>query len=448
MKRTPFLRLVIAAMLGVGTSVAPLVLLMFGIIQFNIIRLVGESQVTATFGICAGIASFAIVFLNPLGGWIADHTYVTIGRRRFWILVGSLGGCVCMYLFSQAENIPQLTIGWIAAQFFYSMVTTACFSIVPEQVDQEKFGRVSGFIGAAPPVFVMLGSMIVMGYFSEVSVQNKIIMIAVAQVVAGLIAAIMIIEPPSRKPEITHAEENISNSVQKDSFYPSIKKYPEYTLALLTKLFINFTNAGLSMTTLFYIARFHMDEKSIFELNALMSTGIALMVLSGILGGFLSDKVKKQKPFVILSALITGLCMIAFAFSHNITLVIIANFIFNFGFGMYNAVDNALVNRILPSKKNYAKDISIMNVTTNLTSSLVNFMAPAIISLGVFLLNDDGYTFFFLVLACFAILSALVVFPIPEIGSPLKRDLVKEKINSEDTVSYEEKESEETKVAI
>jgi len=425
MKTTPFHRLVVAAMLGVGTSIAPLVLLMFGIIQFNIIRLVGESAVTETFGMCAGIASFAIVVLSPLGGYIADRTYVSMGRRRFWIVAGSVCSFGCMYAFANAESIPYLTVSWIAAQFFYGMVSTSCFSIVPEQVEQERFGRVSGLLGAAPPIFVMLGSLVVMGYFSEISVQSKIIMIASVQLVSGIVSALLIIEPPFEKSVTTIDADKNTRLEKKSSFYPSLIKYPEYTLALLTKLFINFTNAGMSMLTLFYIARFSMDEKSIFELNALMSTGIALMVGSGLLGGFLSDKIKMQKPFVILSALISGVCMVSFAFSHNINFIIAANFVFNFGFGMYNAVDNALVNRILPSKENYAKDISIMNVTTQLSSSLVTFIAPAIIAVGVSLMGDDGYTFFFLVLAAFSVLSALVVFPIPEMGSPLKRELIK-----------------------
>lgn len=420
MKKTPYKRLVAAAMLGVGTSVAPLVLLMFGIIQFNIIRLVGENQVTAVFGMCAGISSFAIVVLSPLGGYIADRTWVSFGRRRFWIVTGSVLAAICMYFFANAASIAELVITWVLAQVFYGMVTTSCFSVVPEQIDQEKFGRVSGLIGAAAPVFVMLGSMVIMGYFSATSVHDKVLMIAGTQLVGGIIAALMIIEGPSVKPQ----KESAGPGVQprKHGFYPSISRYPEYSWALLTKLLINFTNAGLSMTTLFYIARFAMDEKSIFELNALTSTGIALMVASGLIGGYLSDKVRKQKPFVIVAALITGICMIAFAFAHNIILVVIANFIFNFGYGMYNAVDNALINRILPSKEDYAKDISIMNVTTQLSSSLVNFVAPTLIAFGAAFYGDDGYTFFFLVLAAFSILSALAVFPIPEIGQSLKRD--------------------------
>jgi MFS family permease len=417
MNITPFWRLVTAAMVGVGTSIAPLVLLMFGMIQFNIIRIVGEIKVTETFGICAGIASFSLVFLSPLGGYIADRTTVNFGRRRFWMVIGSIAGFICMYFFANANNITELTITWIGAQFFYGMVSTACYSIVPEQIAKEKFGRVSGLIGAATPACVMVGSMIVMGLYSEIPVQQKIMIIAVAQIIGGIIAALLVNEKPFKR-EMTHpAQQKVKNYI-----YPSFKKFPEFTWGLLTKLLINFTNAGLSMATLFYIARFHMNEKSIFELNALTSSGIILMVGAGIFGGFLSDKVKKQKPFVMGAALVSGLCMISFAFSHNITLVIIANFIFNFGFGMYNAVDSALVNRILPSAENYAKDISIMNVTTQLASSLVTFVAPVIIAFGATLLGDDGYTFFFLLLAAFSILSALVVLPIPEVGQPMKKD--------------------------
>lgn len=65
--KTPLFRLVFAAILGVGTAVAPLVLLGFGLIQFNIIRLVGEENVTAVYGMVAGIGGLAIVFLGPLG---------------------------------------------------------------------------------------------------------------------------------------------------------------------------------------------------------------------------------------------------------------------------------------------------------------------------------------------------------------------------------------------
>jgi MFS family permease len=415
--KTPLVRLVLAAILGVGTAVAPLVLLGFGLIQFNIIRLVGEQNVTQVYGMVAGIGGLAIVFLGPLGGVIADKTRVKFGRRRFWMIAGSVGGALSMVTLAYAPNIPVLVVGFCLLQFFYGMVSLSCFAIVPEQVDPEKFGRVSGLIGAAAPAFVMTGQM-VMGAFADTTVQQKLIAIAIIQLIGGIVAALLVKDNYFAGTQ--KSEDKVPFLSGLKNFYPSVKKHPTFTWALLTKLFVNVSNAGLGMLTLFYIARFHMGEADIFKLMAYTAPSIMLMVVAGILGGFLSDKVKKQKPFVFGAALVTGLCLIAFAFSSNITWVIVGNFIFNFGFGMYNAVDNALVNRILPSKKDTGKDISIMNTTTQLASSLVNFAAPALIGLGVAWFGGDGYTFFFLVLAAFSILSALAVIPIPEVGSPIK----------------------------
>jgi MFS family permease len=415
--KTPLVRLVFAAILGVGTAVAPLVLLGFGLIQFNIIRLVGEANVTAVYGMVAGIGGLAIVFLGPLGGVIADKTRLKFGRRRFWMIAGSIGGAFSMLILAYAPSIPVLVVGFCLTQFFYGMVSLSCFAIVPEQVEPEKFGRVSGLIGAAAPAFVMTGQM-VMGAFADSTVQQKLVAIAIVQLIGGIAAALLVKDNHFAGTKKSDNKAPIWQGLK--NFYPSVKEHPTFTWALLTKLFVNVSNAGLGMLTLFYIARFHLGEADIFKLMGYMAPAIMLMVVAGILGGFLSDKVKKQKPFVFGAALVTGLCLIAFAFSSDIKWVIAGNFIFNFGFGMYNAVDNALVNRILPSKKDTGKDLSIMNTTTQLASSIVNFAAPAVIGLGVAWFGGDGYTFFFLVLAAFSILSALAVIPIPEVGSSIK----------------------------
>lgn len=67
-----------------------------------------------------------------------------------------------------------------------------------------------------------------------------------------------------------------------------------------------------------------------------------------------------------------------------------------------------------------------MNVTVQLSSSAVQFLAPMLIALGGKLLGDDGYTFFFIVLSGFSILSALVVIPIPEVGREKKKEIKSE----------------------
>ena len=410
-KKTPYINLIVAAFLGVGTSLGAIIILNFGLIQFNIIRLVGPERVTEVFGSASGISSLSAVVLGLMGGVIADKTRLKFGRRRFWMIAGSIGGALSMLVLTYATSIPMLVISWCLLQFFYSMVTLACYAIVAEQVEPEKFGRASGLIGAAFPAFVMIGQM-VMGAFANSSVQSKLIVIIIVQLICGVIAALLVKDNDSAVTVKTKEKGSMWKGIR--NFYPSYKQYPSFTWALLTKFFIQISNAGLSLMTLFYIARFHFSEAKIFQVNGITAPSIMLVVLAGLLGGFLSDKVKKQKPFVIGGAVILAICWIAFAYSFNITWIIVANFILNFGYGMFTAVDNALVNRVLPSKESAGKDLSIMNLCSPLSSSLVNFAAPAIIALGVNWFGGDGYIFFFLILAVFGILSALTVIPIPE----------------------------------
>lgn len=412
--KTPLVRLVIAAVLGIGTAVAPIVLLGFGLIQFKIIGLVGQQNATAVYGTVAGIVGLLVAVMGPLGGVIADKTRTKFGRRRFWMIAGSIGGGLSMLLIAFAPNIPVLVVGYCLTQFFYGMVSLSCFAIVPEQVEEKSFGKVSGILGAAAPAFVMTGQM-VMGVFANTTVQQKLIAFIIIQLIFGVLASLLV-----KDNYVVRTEKTTDKTLKRKSlrnFYPSVKQYPAFTWALLTKLLVNVSNAGLGLLTLFYIARFHLGEADIFKIMGYTAPSIMLMVVAGILGGFLSDKVKKQKPFVIGAALVTGICLVAFAFSQNVTWVVVGNFIFNFGFGMYNAVENAIVNRVLPSKEDAGKDLSIVNATTALTTSVVNFAAPAAIALGASWFGGDGYTFYFLVLAAFSVLSALAVIPIPEMSS-------------------------------
>ena len=405
-------RLILSLMLGFGTSITPAVVLMYGISQFHIIRLVGEELATEFFATGAGIVSLFIIFLSPLGGWILDRTEIAFGRRRFWIMMGSILGAISMLWFASSSSIFELTLAWIAVNFSYGLATLSYQALIPEQVEAKHFGRVSGLIGAVTPLTVMVFSIIVMGYFASLALQYKIILIAVVQLLFNLPIALIIDD--SSKKQVTPAitEQNASTRY----IYPSIKKYPEFTWTLLSRLCLHFANAGLTMMTLFYIARFNLDEKSIFELNALSASGVLLMVLAGISGGYLSDKLKRQKPLIMLSACLAGICMCLYALSNSLILVIVTSFIFQFAFGLFNAVDLALINRILPSKDNYAKDIAFMNMANHIARGVVNFTAPALLAAGKICMGDDGYTLYFLVMGIFSLLSALLIIPVPEMN--------------------------------
>lgn len=50
-----------------------------------------------------------------------------------------------------------------------------------------------------------------------------------------------------------------------------------------------------------------------------------------------------------------------------------------FGFGMFQAVDTALMSQVLPSAKNFAKDLGVVNIAATLPQTFAPGVAGAIV---------------------------------------------------------------------
>lgn len=142
------------------------------------------------------------------------------------------------------------------------------------------------------------------------------------------------------------------------------------------------------------------------------------MALTSIFGGMLSDKFRKQKPFLYLSAFIMVIAVLVFAFVPHYTAYVVASAVLGLGFGCFSAVDMALVARILPRKEDSAKDFGIMNVANALLQSIVPAIAPLLLSAGTSI-GIGGWTFFYLVLAIFTAIGMISIKPLPEVGEPV-----------------------------
>ena len=77
------------------------------------------------------------------------------------------------------------------------------------------------------------------------------------------------------------------------------------------------------------------------------------------------------------------------------------------GFGMYMAVDLALVVDVLPDTGSAAKDLGVINIAGALPFALAPALAPAVLAL-----SGNSYSVLYLVAGACALLGALAVVPI------------------------------------
>jgi len=100
--------------------------------------------------------------------------------------------------------------------------------------------------------------------------------------------------------------------------------------------------------------------------------------------------------------------VIAIASSFNGFLVGMA--ISGLGFGMYMAVDLALVVDVLPDMDHAAKDLGVLNIAGALPSSIAPAIAPAILAIG-----GGSYGVLYAVAGLCAIIGAFAILPVQRV---------------------------------
>jgi MFS family permease len=392
--------------MGIGLSITPPVLLMYGLSQFKISFLVGAAAATSWFGYCVAIVSVIMIGMGPGSGWLADHLYRWLGSRRRCMLIGSALGAIALLGFALSPDLPSLILCWLAVQFCYGLVTASGFALVAVEVERQAQGKVYGFIGMAIPLCAMACSVLVMGVFAASSMVTKLLLVAALQGLSVGVIQWQVAERPYQPP--------VASMMLKTwrQFYPAFKQYPDFTWLLCSRLCLNIAFAGLKMMPLFYVARLHLNEQQVYELNALAAVGTLFLILASLLSGYLCDRFGHVRRLNLLAPAIIALALVGFSVADSTLEVIAASCVMSLGIGVIGAVGNLLVNRVLPSLEHYAKDTSLLNASVHVGATLMGLLAPTLILWGT-QWGSDGYGFFFILLAGVALLGSLFIACIP-----------------------------------
>ncbi len=132
-----------------------------------------------------------------------------------------------------------------------------------------------------------------------------------------------------------------------------------------------------------------------------------VFVAASLIGGRLSDRTGRRKTFVLTASIVYGLALFVIAIASSFNGFLVGMSISGLGFGLYVAVDLALVLDELPDKDNAAKDLGVFNVAGALPFSIAPAIAPAILAIG-----SGSYGVLFAIAGVCAIIGAFVILPI------------------------------------
>ena len=109
-------------------------------------------------------------------------------------------------------------------------------------------------------------------------------------------------------------------------------------------------------------------------------------VATTVVVGHWSDRVGRRKIFVIWSGVLIGASSLVLGLWQDWPGALLAAVVLGAGFGVYQAVDFALITQVLPGAGDRAKDLGVINIA----SALPQVLAPAIAGLILVVVRELG----------------------------------------------------------
>ena len=399
---TPLGRLITAMLASnVGALVAlitPLQLLL----TLHLTVIAGTDAAIA-FGFVTGLGALFALVANPLAGRISDRTAARFGRRRTWILTGALSGALAVFALGFTTEVWQVAVIWCLTQSLFNFQQAATSALMADQVPVRRLGTVSGTIGLAAAIGP-LGGIAAVSVLTD-PIQQWGVIAAVAAVL-GVVAVLLL-----RDPQHPQAQRPAFNFVElAKTFWVNPLRHPAFGWAWTVRFLITCAYASGTYNALFLMNRFGIAPAEVAGYVLIMSLlSVGLLALTSVAAGLISDKLRRQKPFVMAAGFLAASALVLMAVAGSIEVVYLATAVLGVGTGLFFSIDSALCVRVLPSSENAGKDFAVINMANTLPQSFVPFIAPALLLIG-------SYSALYVTLAILAVIGALAVLRIPEIG--------------------------------
>jgi MFS family permease len=363
-------------------------------------------KVTA-LGLVTGISAIFATVLNPLGGAWSDRTRSRWGRRTPWLIGAAIATLLFSIFLGAQTTVLGILIGWCLAQGMGNIFQSAITAVVPDRVPLEKRGTASAVVGIGP----MFGALIGLG-IGSVFIHTPLIagtLVGVLIVVAAFLFVFLAPDPQNYE-QTPPKKISLRESIR--SFFSSLAHH-DFRYAFLGRLLLilgYFVVEGYYFYLLqdyIHIARYGIQPQN----GVLILTGVSTVtsLITIVLGGIVSDKTGRRKVFVVAASIGMALVMLLPLAWPTWPCMIVFSALVGLAFGLYMAVDTALVTLVLPKAEDNARDMGILNIANAGPQIIAPFVAAGIITL------LGGYHTLFIWGAIFAILGALAILPIASV---------------------------------
>jgi MFS family permease len=323
------------------------------VIQQLVLEMVGDRRKDVYLGWTLAIGALISTVVVIVVGAVSDRSRWRMGRRRPYIIGGTMLSVPVLLWLAQVRTIPLLILDFCLIQLWVNVATSPYQALIPDLVPRERQGTASAYMGMSS-LLGQLGGLILCG-----TLMQRPGGLTVITVIFGLLLTVTMVYTAWRVGEHSAAGNPATRTAGKpapqlglvgtvvESFRVSPKEHSDFFRLIGSRFVINM---GFYSATefLYYYVRDTLRAPRPMETVTLI---FVITTISGLIGNFpagiLSDRVSK-KLVIYISTSVTGVAALVFLLTSSIPVALGAAFIFGAGFGAFMAVDWAFACNLLP----------------------------------------------------------------------------------------------------
>ncbi|KAA9105883.1 MFS transporter [Microbacterium rhizomatis] len=358
-----------------------------------------------------GVGATLVIFTNPVFGVLSDRTLSRWGRRRPWMIFSMVVGLLGSLVVAFAGSSVVVIVGWAIAMVGYAAGSQAIFIYLGDRLPESQRGKVMGISGAITQIGPIAGILIAGSLSTELA-----LVFIVPAVIAflGSIWFVLSMHDPQHNGQIPPFR--IAGLLR--GFYINPRKHQPFAWVLVSKFFI-FACIAFNGVYGVYLLTSELGV-GVTEAAGVIATislvGIFTAIVGAVGSGWLSDKLRSRKPFLVISGLLMAVSAVMTALACNVTQFIVAGIVGTFAIGVYGAVDQALALDALPKEEGQnGRFLAVFGLANSIPQAVGPFLAGAVLALA-----SGEYRAVWWAAAVFAVLGALTVIPIKVARPPVR----------------------------
>ena len=377
------------------------------IIPVRLLELVPDAHKNAYLGLLTFCGLLVAMLIQPVVGSFSDRAGFSFGRRRPFILFGTLLALAIFPGLGLAASYSMLFVVYLLLQVSTNIAQGPFQALIPDLVPPDKRGEASGMknlVEAAGGIIILLPMGNFLNRYSSEGTSFWLWLTLGMLALILLIFMIYTLLSVREKPGVRGASELI-NTLRRS--FRITGADPAFIFFLGSRFLMLTAFIVLQRYALYFLRDFIKVENAVAVTSVMLVVIGICLALTAYPAGYLADRVGRR-PVIIASGFLGIVGVIALLFSRSLVPLVVAGGILGIAFGGFMSANWALATELVGENQE-AKYLGLVNLATAGGGAVVGLLGLVIDFFNAEIAGRGYQMMLFFCMICFLAASLLVL---------------------------------------